>query len=388
MISISHLLNDTLQSVVPAMFPILEDSLGLTFTQLGFIYFTLNLVASIMQPVIGMYTDKHPLPFALPIGLTFSMIGMIGLAFSTNFFLILVSVLLIGIGSATFHPEGSRVTFLAAGPKRGFAQSIFQVGGNAGQALAPLITALILVPFGQFGAIWFTLVAFIAVICLVYIAKWYRQQIATFKRNGHKIITRTLTGKAPKRALQVAIILLIFFVFVRSWYHSAMASYYAFYAIEIYDVSIAKAQLFVFLFLLMGAIGTLFGGQLADRIGRRNVILLSLVIPAPLAMLLPFVNMIFALVLLAIIGFFLMSSFSVTVVYAQELVPGKVGTMSGLIIGLAFGMGAVGSIVFGTMIDFFGLSLTMIVVALLPLLGSVSFFLPRDEVITQWYQTS
>lgn len=383
-ISISHLLNDTLQSVVPAMFPILESSLGLTFTQLGFIYFSLNLVASIMQPLIGMYTDKRPIPYALPIGLMFSLIGMLGLAFSPNFLTILLSVIFIGIGSATFHPEGSRVAFLAAGSRRGFAQSIFQVGGNAGQALAPMITALVLVPLGQFGAIWFTLVAFLAVIFLFYIANWYKQQIETTKRNDHKII-RDIKKKAPKRALKIAIILLVFFVFVRSWYHSAMASFYAFYAMDTYGVTIAQAQFFIFIFLLAGVIGTFIGGPIADRIGRRNVILLSLLIPAPLAMMLPFVHYTIALALLSIIGLFIMASFSVTVVYAQELVPGKIGTMAGLIVGLAFGMGAVGSIVFGTMIDMLGLSITMIVVSLLPLLGIVSFFLPHDDVVYRWY---
>lgn len=383
-ISISHLLNDTLQSVVPAMFPILETSLGLTFTQLGLIFFTLNLVASIMQPIIGMYTDKHPIPYALPIGLMFSMFGMLGLAFAPNFYFILISVFLIGIGSATFHPEGSRVAYLAAGPRRGLAQSIFQVGGNAGQALAPVITALVLVPLGQFGSIWFTFVAALAVMCLLYIAKWYRKQLQQFKRNGQST-NFVPEKKAPKRALQIAIGLLVFIVFARSWYHSAMASFYAFYAIDSYHVTIAQAQFFIFVFLLMGAVGTFIGGPIADRIGKRNVILLSLLIPAPLALILPFVGQIVAIILLAIIGLFLMSSFSVAVVYAQELVPGKIGTMSGLIVGLAFGMGAVGSIVFGTMIDISGLSFTMIVVSLLPLLGIASFFLPKDEEVYHWY---
>src|SRR5690625_4283526 len=184
-IGITHLLNDSLQAVIPAMFPILERSLGLTFTQLGLIAFTLNMVASVMQPVVGMYTDKRPMPYALPIGLTSSMIGMLMLALAPNFYTILVSVLFIGIGSATFHPEGSRVAYLAAGPRRGFAQSIFQVGGNSGQSLAPVITALILVPLGQFGAIWFTLVAFLAVLFLLYIARWYKEKLHILAQNGN-----------------------------------------------------------------------------------------------------------------------------------------------------------------------------------------------------------
>lgn len=383
LIGITHLLNDSLQAVVPAMFPILERSLGLTFTQLGLIAFTLNMIASVMQPIIGMYTDKRPIPFALPIGMISSMFGMFLLAIAPNFYIILLSVTFIGIGSATFHPEGSRVAFLAAGSRRGFAQSIFQVGGNAGQSLAPLITALILVPLGQFGTIWFTLVAGLAVIILFYIARWYKNQLMSMNRHEKRLDDKTKI--APKKALQFAIVLLIFVVFARSWYHSAMANFYAFYAIDTYEISIANAQIFIFIFLFMGALGAFIGGPIADRFGKKNVILISLLGPAPLALMLPFVNYYIALILLAFIGLLLMSSFSVAVVYAQELVPGKIGTMSGLIVGFAFGMGAVGSIVFGTVIDYFGITFTMIVVSLLPLIGITAFFLPSDQTIKSWY---
>src|SRR5699024_6792814 len=349
-ISAAHLLNDSLQAVIPAMFPILEKSLNLSFTQLGFIAFTLNMIASVMQPIIGTYTDKKPTPFALPIGLTSSMIGMFALAFAPNFWTILLSVIFIGFGSATFHPEGSRVAYLAAGDRRGLAQSIFQVGGNTGQALAPLITAIVLVPLGQFGAIWFTLVAGLAVVFLIYIAQWYKGQLHILKHQ--QASSKTEEKKvAPKKALTIAVILLVIVVFVRSWYHSAIANFYAFYAIDSFTISIAKAQLFIFTFLFSGAIGTFIGGPLADRFGKRNVILLSFIVPVPLALLLPFVGYYIALLLLGLIGLFLLSSFSVAVVYAQELIPGKVGTMSGLIVGFAFGMGAIGAVVFGTVID-------------------------------------
>ena len=384
LISLCHLLNDSLQAVVPAMFPILEKSLGLTFTQLGFIAFTLNMVASVMQPMIGMYTDKNPLPYALPIGLTSSMLGMLGLALAPNFTTILVSVIFIGIGSATFHPEGSRVAYLAAGPRRGLAQGIFQVGGNAGQALAPLITALILVPLGQFGSIWFTFIAAMAVIILYYVATWYKKQLS--KIAERKATSHTVERKAPKKALRNAIIVLVFIVFARSWYHNAMANFYIFYAMDSYHLSIAKGQLYIFTFLFMGAIGTFLGGPLSDRFGKKTVILLSFLIPAPLALLMPLVNNVLAIIFLAIIGLALMSSFSVAVVYAQELVPGKVGTMSGLIVGLAFGMGAIGSIVFGSTIDSIGLQPTMWIVATLPILGIFAFLLPNDAKIRAWYR--
>src|SRR5690625_2698061 len=270
-----HLLNDSLQAVIPAMFPILENSLGLTFTQLGLIAFTLNMVASVMQPVIGMYTDKRPMPYALPIGLTSSMLGMLGLALAPNFAMILVSVLFIGLGSATFHPEGSRVAYLAAGPRRGFAQSIFQVGGNTGQALAPLITALVLVPLGQFGAIWFTLVAGLAVFFLIYIAKWYATQMTVLTKKVSKKKKQSERDKNISKAVKYALVVLVFIVFARSWYVVAISNFYAFYIIENYGLSIAKAQIYIFTFLFMGAVGTFVGGPLADQFGNSNVMIYS-----------------------------------------------------------------------------------------------------------------
>lgn len=383
-IGLCHLLNDSLQAVIPAMFSILEKSLGLTFTQLGLIAFALNMVASVMQPVIGMYTDKHPLPFALPIGLTSSMLGMLGLALAPNFAMILTSVLFIGFGSAIFHPEGSRVAYLAAGPRRGLSQSIFQVGGNSGQALAPLITALVLVPMGQFGAIWFTIIAGLAVFFLIYIAKWYAAQMEVHATQKAAVIEKK-PDKGISKAIKGAIIVLIFLVFARSWYVSAISNFYAFYAIDSYHLSIAESQIYIFTFLLMGAIGTFFGGPLADRFGKKTVILFSFLAPAPFALAMPHLGAISAIISLALIGFLLMASFSVSVVYAQELVPGKIGTMSGLIVGLAFGMGAIGSVALGSLIDFVGLTPTMIAISSLPLLGFLTYLLPSDEKVRQWY---
>ncbi|HLR41132.1 MAG TPA: MFS transporter [Virgibacillus sp.] len=384
-IGICHLLNDTLQAVIPAMYPILEKSLGLTFTQLGMITLTLNMVASVMQPVIGLYTDKRPLPAALPLGLTSSMLGMLGLAFAPNFWTILICVFFIGIGSATFHPEGSRVAHLAAGPRRGLAQSIYQVGGNTGQALAPVITALILVPLGQFGAVWFTLIAGLAVFFLIYIAKWYATQMTVLTKKVSKKKKQSERDKNISKAVKAALVVLVFIVFARSWYVVAISNFYAFYIIENYGFSIAESQIYIFTFLFMGAVGTFAGGPLADQFGKRNVIIFSLLAAAPLALVLPYVGPLVAIILLAMLGVIVMSSFSVAVVYAQELMPGNIGMVSGLIVGLAFGMGGIGSVALGSMIDWVGLTPTMVAISLLPLLGLLSFMLPTDEKINEWY---
>ncbi|MFD2616048.1 MFS transporter [Terrilactibacillus laevilacticus] len=376
-IGICHLLNDTLQSVTTAMFPILEKSMGLTFTQLGLIAFTLNMVSSVMQPVIGWYSDKRPMPFALPIGLSSSLFGILGLAFANSFITIIISVIFIGVGSAVFHPEGSRVAYMAAGSRRGLAQSIYQVGGNSGQALAPVITALILVPLGQVGAVWFTFVAALAVLFLIYIAKWYSNRLLTTQKM--KLKKKVGEQRPITKSIILALLIIIFLIFARSWYGSAISNFYTFYAIKKYGLTIAQSQSYIFAFLFMGAVGTFLGGPLADRFGKRNVILFSLLAAAPLALILPFVGPHMAFIVLAVIGLILMSSFSVMVVYAQELIPGKIGMMSGLTVGLAFGMGAIGSVALGSLIDNFGLRPTMIGISLLPLIGILAVFLPNDK---------
>lgn len=383
-----HLLNDSIQAVVPAMFPILQQSMGLTFTQLGLIAFALNLTASIIQPVVGIYTDKKPSPYALPIGLCFTFVGVIGLAVAPSFWLIVLSVIFIGLGSATFHPEGSRVAYMAAGTegKRGLAQSIFQVGGNTGQALAPLITALILVPLGQIGAIWFAFVAALAVGLLMHIARWYSKQIKILQLMKQKITksvgetVETPSHSAKKRKIILfSISLLIFLVFARSWFHAGITNFYAFYLIDEFSLTIPQAQVYIFIFLAAGAIGTFAGGPLADRFGKKNMIFFSMLGSAPLSLVLPHAGPLLTYGLMAVVGFIILSSFSVTVVYAQELVPGKIGTVSGLIIGLAFGMGAVGSVALGWFADLVGLSNTMLFVVTLPLVGILTMFLPSDQ---------
>jgi FSR family fosmidomycin resistance protein-like MFS transporter len=384
-IGLCHLLNDAIQAVVPAMFPILEKSMGLSFTQLGIIAFSLNMVSSVMQPVVGFVTDKKPMPFALPIGLTFTLFGILGLGFAGNFVLIVLSVIFIGLGSAVFHPEGSRVAYMAAGSRRGLAQSIYQVGGNTGQALAPVITALILVPLGQIGASWFTVVAAIAVILLIYIANWYQQRLLIAPRVVRKGISEK-KSKGLSKEVKNTLALILLLIFARTWYTSGMTNFYTFYAIKEYALSIKESQLFLFAFLVAGAVGTFFGGPLSDRFGKKTIISFSMLATVPFSILIPLVPPTFAFFFLILTGFILMTSFSVTVVYAQELVPGKIGTMSGLTVGLAFGMGAIGSVGLGSIADWIGLQSMITWLGVLPLLGLIAFLLPSDQKVSEWNQ--
>ncbi|MBV7503938.1 MFS transporter [Bacillus sp. sid0103] len=383
-IGLCHLLNDAIQAVVPAMFPILEKSMGLSFTQLGIIAFSLNMVSSVMQPIVGFVTDKRPMPFALPIGLTFTLVGILGLGFASSFGWIVVSVLFIGLGSAVFHPEGSRVAYMAAGNRRGLAQSIYQVGGNTGQALAPLITALILVPLGQIGASWFTVVAALAVILLIYIANWYNQRLVVSPNLRLKKKSPAGKNKGLTKEVKNTLILILLLIFARTWYTSGITNFYTFYAIKEYSLAIKQSQLFLFAFLVSGAIGTFFGGPLSDRFGKKTIISFSMLATVPFSILIPYSSPTLAFIFLIITGFILMTSFSVTVVYAQELVPGKIGTMSGLTVGLAFGMGAIGSVGLGYIADWIGLQSMIRWLGVLPLLGLIAFLLPSDKKIWEW----
>lgn len=381
-IGVCHLFNDSLQAVIPAMFPVLAKEIGLTFTQLGLISFTLNIVASVLQPVVGFISDKKPMPYALPLGMTSSFIGMAGLAFAPQYWIILVSVIFLGLGSAVFHPEGSRVSFMAAGSKRGLSQSIYQVGGNSGQALAPLISAFILVPLGQKGAALFLVVAAVGIFLLSKISAWYKKRLEeeSLAKKKRKLISSL--SSLSKKQVGVALTLLMVIIFARSFYVTNITNFYIFHLMENYGFTIQKGQLFIFIFLALGAVGTFFGGPWADRLGRKNVILLSVIVPIPLSIILPYVPTWAIVLLLILIGFFIMLSFSVTVVYAQELVPSKIGTMAGLTVGLAFGMGAVGAVVIGILMDHVGVHTTMVIVSLLPIIGLIALALPRDRKAT------
>ncbi|PWA13476.1 MFS transporter [Pueribacillus theae] len=381
-ISSGHFFNDSIQAVVPAMFPILEKSLNLTYAQIGWIAFMVNMTSSVMQPVFGYIADRRPLPFLLPAGMFMSMLGLIGFGLAPNFSIILISVLFIGLGSAIFHPEGSRVAYMAAGNKRGLAQSIYQVGGNFGQSMAPIFTALIFVPFGQRGVLSFVLVAFFGMAILSFVSKWYKNQAMPAIKQSVKGTEKN--GKRPiHRKIKIAMLLLVFIVFARSWYSAGITNFYQFYLIGDYGLSIKQAQIYIFIFMIAGVIGTFSGGPLADRFGKRNIILLSLIGAAPIAFILPHVSLIFVAPLVFLIGFIITSSFSVSVVYAQELLPKKVGMASGLTVGLAFGMGAIGAVFFGTLADLTSMKFVMIFVSLLPLLGFLSLFLPSDEKVRE-----
>ncbi|MGP4078449.1 MFS transporter [Pseudalkalibacillus sp. R45] len=383
MISFVHLLNDSMQAVIPAIFPILERSMGLSFTQLGWIAFTLNMTSSVMQPVVGWYTDRSTSPYLLPLGMCASLAGMLGIAFADSFAFIILSVIGIGLGSAVFHPEGSRVAYMAAGNRRGLAQSIYQVGGNTGTSLAPIMTALVFVPLGQFGAVWFTSFAAVAIFVLFYVSGWYSKQLVNFPRVSKTNQKKNIQVKRKKKVV-FAMIILIFLVFARSWYFSGIGNYYQFYLIDDYGLSIRQAQIYLFIFLAAGVLGTFLGGPLADRLGKRNMIFWSLAGTAPLALLLPHVGLLMVIPLFFLIGFILNTSFSVTVVYAQELVPGRIGMVSGLIVGLAFGMGALGSVLLGKMADVTSISFTMWAISFLPLLGLFTMLLPKDETLEKW----
>ncbi|MCM3732521.1 MFS transporter [Fictibacillus nanhaiensis] len=383
-ISFVHLLNDSMQAVIPAIFPILENSMGLTFTQLGWIAFTLNITSSVMQPIVGWYTDRTTSPYLLPFGMMASLIGMLGIAFADSFYMIIFSVIGIGLGSAVFHPEGSRVAYMAAGNRRGLAQSIYQVGGNSGTSLAPIMTALVFVPLGQFGAVWFTSFAAVAIFVLFYVSGWYAKQLAHFPRVKKQTGEKKAIDKKRKNQVIVAMALLVFLVFGRSWYFSGISNYYQFYLIHDYGLTIRQAQIYLFIFMASGVLGTFFGGPIADRLGKRNMIFWSMVGTAPLALLLPHVGLWAVAPLFFFIGFILNTSFSVTVVYAQELVPGRIGMVSGLIVGLAFGMGALGSVVLGNIADATSISYTMLLISFLPFLGLLTVMLPTDRTLEKW----
>ncbi|WP_274365442.1 MFS transporter [Paenibacillus thermotolerans] len=391
-VSLMHMLNDTMQAVIPAIAPVVKESLALTYTQIGFILFALNMTSSVLQPLIGFYSDKKPSPYKLPIGMTMSLLGMVGVAFAPNYALLLVSVVFVGLGSAIFHPEGSKVIYLSSGNRRGLAQSLYQVGGNGGSSTGPLMTKYIFYPFGQAAAIWFTLVAAVGAAIAFVVSRWYKSNLHLREKpkpeaqpNYTETEKTAAAAQQPKpkagipRYVWFGLGLLVLLVFARSTYHAAIANYYQYFYATTYGETVEHAQIPLFLFGILGVVGTFLGGPLADRFGARHVIFVSMAGAAPFALLLPFVSQFWVVPVMMALGLILALGFSVTVVYAQQLLPNHIGTASGLIVGLAFGMGALGAVVLGGFADAFGLKAVMIGACVLPLLGILTYKLPDPE---------
>ena len=375
-ISFSHLLNDIIQSLIPAIYPIVKNSYRLSFTQIGLITLTFQMAASILQPFVGLYTDKKPQPYSLAVGMTFTLFGLLMLAFSGSFYMILGSVAFIGIGSSVFHPEASRMAYMASGGRRGFAQSIFQLGGNAGSSLGPLLAALIIAPYGQFNVIWFTLIALVAIIVLYKIGAWYKIKISTRIVIAKKA---EVHNSLSKRKVVISVAILLILIFSKFFYLASMTSYYTFYLIDKFHLSVQSSQIYLFVFLLAVAAGTLIGGTLGDKFGRKYVIWASILGAAPFTLLLPHANLMYTAILSVFIGVIIASAFSAILVYAQELVPGKLGLVSGLFFGFAFGMGGIGSALLGKLADATSISYVYQICAYLPLIGLLTAFLPNLE---------
>ncbi len=375
MISFSHMLNDTIQSLIPSIYPLVKTNFHLNFSQIGLITLTFQMAASLLQPLVGLYTDHRPKPFSLVTGMGFTLTGLICMSQAGHFYILLFSVALIGIGSSIFHPEASKVAYMASGGKRGLAQSIFQVGGNAGSSLGPLLAALIIVPLGQSSIGWFSLLALLAMGVLLFVGRWYKLNLHTIKQKNKHVHAEH--APLSKRKIMVSILILMVLIFSKYFYLASMTSYLTFYMIEKFRVSVQHAQVFLFIFLFSVAAGTLFGGPLGDRFGRKYVIWFSILGVAPFTLLLPHANLFWTAVLTVIIGFVLASAFSAILVYAQELLPGKVGLISGLFFGFAFGMGGLGSAVLGVLADHKGILFVYQVCAFLPLIGILTAFLPN-----------
>lgn len=377
-ISFSHLLNDLIQSVIPAVYPLLKDNYALTFTQIGIITLVFQLTASILQPFVGLYTDKKPNPRSLAIGMTFSFAGLLCIAFASNFYYILASVSLIGMGSSIFHPEASRVAHLASGGKKGLAQSIFQVGGNAGSSAGPLLAALVVIPFGQHYISWFGLLAIAGIILLTWVGKWYQQNLE-LRTVPKKATTDAATPPIPKKRVVISIVILLVLIFSKYFYMASMTSYFTFYLIDKFHVTVQQSQVYLFTFLAAVAAGTILGGPLGDRYGRKLIIWVSILGAAPFTLLLPHMNLFGTVVLAVIIGVIIASAFSAILVYATDLIPGKVGLVAGLFFGFAFGMGGIGSAVLGWLADRTSIAYVFSICAYLPLIGIITGFLPNIE---------
>ncbi|MBC8747824.1 MULTISPECIES: MFS transporter [Paraburkholderia] len=373
-ISFSHLLNDMIQSLILAIYPMFKDDFSLSFGQIGLITLTYQITASLLQPLVGSYTDKHPKPYSLPVGMGFTLAGLLLLSVAPNFGVLLVAAALVGCGSSVFHPESSRVARMASGGRHGLAQSLFQVGGNAGSSLGPLLAALIVIPHGQRSIAWFSAAALVAIVVLTQIGRWYKRHPSVRKARG-----QIAHAAPPRNEVMLAMSVLVLLVFSKYFYLASINSYFTFYLIDKFHLSVQAAQIHLFVFLAAVAAGTVIGGPIGDRIGRKYVIWVSILGVAPFTLLLPYANLFWTGVLTIVIGVVLASAFSAILVYAQELIPGKVGMVAGLFFGFAFGLGGVGAAVLGQLADATSIGFVYKVCSFLPLIGVLTVLLPDVE---------
>ncbi|GAY27217.1 MFS transporter [Prevotella sp. MGM1] len=376
-IGFAHLLNDMMQSVIPAVYPLLKEKFGFTFAQIGVITLVFQLASSLLQPVAGRLADKRPRPYSLAIGMCFTLAGLLTIAAASSLGWILTAVGLIGCGSSVFHPESSRVAQIASGGRKGLAQSIFQVGGNAGSAMGPLLAALVVIPFGQGAIGWFALAALLAIFILVRIGNWYRQQLYFASRN-HAAATKE-TPRLSKRTVRTALLILGILVFSKYFYIASMTNYFTFFLMDKFAMTVQGAQYALFAFLAASAAGTFLGGPLGDRIGRKYVIWVSILGAAPFTLLLPYVGQTATILLSVIIGLIISSAFSAILVYATDMMPDKVGMIAGVFFGLMFGLGGLGSAFFGWLADKTSVRFIFQISTLLPLLGAITGFLPNID---------
>ena len=374
-LSFTHFLNDMVQSLLPAIYPIIKTSFRLNFGQIGLITLAFQLTGAFLQPFVGFYTDHHPRPYSLPIGMSFTLCGLLLLAMAPSFPLLLIAAALVGVGSSVFHPEASRVARMASGGQHGFAQSLFQVGGNLGAATGPLMAAFIVAPHGQKSIAFLALVPLIGIGVLSSVGNWYARQLAAKPRRQHASLH---LEKLEKRHIAGALFILIALVFSKFVYLASLNSYYTFYLIQKFGISVPHAQILLFIFLGASAAGTLLGGPLGDRFGRRHVILGSIAGVLPFTLVLPYVDSLWLTAMLTVvIGFILSSAFAAIIVYAQELLPGRVGMVAGLFFGFAFGMAGLGAAVLGVLADHTSITFVYHLTAYLPAIGLYAWFLPK-----------
>lgn len=379
--SISHFLNDMIQSIIPAIYPIMKDKFNYSFAQIGIITLVFQMTSSILQPFTGFYADKHPRPYALSVGMCFTLIGLLLLAFAENYFIILLAVSVVGFGSSIFHPTASLVTQLASGGKKSLAQSIFQVGGNGGSAVGPLLAAIIILPFGQHAISWFALVALLAAIIMIRLGTWYRAKLsyAVTHQSAQPLINHDIS----RRTKYGALLILILLIFSKYFYTACITSYFTFFLIDKFGVSVQTSQLCLFVFLLAFAIGTVAGGMLGDKFGRKYVIWFSILGAAPFAIAMPYVNLTWTIICTFLSGLIIASAFSSIVVYATDLMPDKVGLIAGIFFGLMFGLGGLGSAFFGWLADKTSIEYIFQVSAFLPLLGIIAGLLPNTQKVNR-----